>query len=221
MADRDCALCGAPARPPYRAPAAEMAPDLDLRPGEPARSTMRFWIQHCSGCGACAPDLTVLPLAARAVLDSPAYAVPDGPAAPFLRWATIAEATEQQPAAAEAMLQAAWIADDTGLPADARTWRRAAIALWGAPSAAEDALRQADILRRAGDFAAATVLLNGVHPQDDSVRAILAFQRDRIAVQDDARHSLSSALRPPARRPHASHGRAPAPRSLWSRLFGA
>ena len=54
---------------------------------------------------------------------------------------------------------------------------------------------------------------------DENSAALLAFQRDRIAARDPARHMISSALRPPARRPHVTHGRAEAT-GFWGRLFG-
>lgn len=220
MAERECALCGAPARLPYRAPPAEMAPDLDMRPGEPARSTMRFWIQTCTRCGASAPDLTALPAAARAVMEGPAFAACRGtePADAFLRWAVIARGCGQRAAAAEAMLQAAWLLDDAGQ--DGSAWRLAAIEDWGAPDGPQATLRQADVLRRAGQFDKAAALLERGLPKDESVDAIAAYQHGLIAAGDRGPHSIASALRPPARRPHASHKAAPAKQGFWARLRG-
>ena len=220
MTQRACALCGTPARPPFRTPQAEMAPDLDLRPGEPARSTMRFWIQTCSQCGASAPDLSALPESARAVLDRPDYrALSDGGIAEgFLRWAAIAAQCGQTNDAAEATLQAAWVRDDAGQ--DGAELRLAAIALWGVPDGPQAAVRQADVLRRAGAFDRAGAMLDQVGPGDEGASAIKAFQRELIAAQDRGRHSIASALRPPARRPHASHGATEAKRSFWARLRG-
>ena len=220
MTERTCALCGNPTRPPFRAPSAEMAPDLDLRPGEPARSTMRFWIQTCSQCGASAPDLAALPESARAVVEGPDYGVPrnTGMADGFLRWAAIAERCGQTNAAAEATLQAAWVLDDAGQ--DGAKLRLAAVKLWGPPNGPQAALRQADVLRRAGAFDRATALLDQVGPGDEGMSAILAFQRQLIVTQDRGRHSIATALRPPARRPHASHGATEAKRGFWARLRG-
>ena len=43
-----CAVCGGPARPPFRAPRPpELSPDMDMRPGESVRSTLRDWVQGC------------------------------------------------------------------------------------------------------------------------------------------------------------------------------
>ena len=64
-----CGVCGGPARPAFRAPQPEIAPDLDMRPGEPARSTLRDWVQVCPRCGAAAPDLSALPPTAHAVVE--------------------------------------------------------------------------------------------------------------------------------------------------------
>ena len=54
-----CGVCGTESRhPPFRPPPPEQAPDLDLRPGEPVRSSMARWLQQCPACGYAAPDIT-------------------------------------------------------------------------------------------------------------------------------------------------------------------
>lgn len=227
-----CAICGAPVRPPFRAPPAELAPDLDLRPGEPTRSTLPNWIATCRRCGASAPNLSVMPDGAGDLVRSAGYKtlrVP-GPAMPALRWAYLCEHLGRRAEAAEATLQAAWALDDAGQ--DAAEVRRRAVALWGEPEGTEDTLRLIDMLRRAGDLGAAearAATLDGA-AQDENTAAILAFQRARIAEGDTGRHMISSALRPPARRPHVMHGqdrthgqgrtRGQAGASVWGRLFG-
>lgn len=137
---------------------------------------------------------------------------------PFLRWAMICEQTGDPVAAAEATLHAAWALDDAG--EDAAELRRRAVTLFGAPDGLEAALRLIDMLRRAGDFAAAAARANSLSPAalDENSAAILAFQRERIAAADPARHMISSALRPPARRPHVTHGRNQET-GFWKRLF--
>ena len=220
MTERVCALCGAPARQPFWVPPAEMAPDLDLRPGEPARSTMRFWIQTCGQCGASAPDLTALPATARAVVDGAAYTAlrGTGVADGFLRWTAIARGCGLMADAGEATLHAAWVLDDAGQ--DGAALRLAAIDYWGPPDGPQAALRQADVLRRAGAFDRAAALLDQVGPGDEATSAILAFQRGLLVAQDCGRHSIATALRPPARRPHSSHGTAPEKQGFWTRLRG-
>ena len=209
-----CAICGTRCRPPFRAPAAELAPDLDGRPGEPARSTLPRWVALCSGCGAAAPDLAALPPTAVAIVGEDAYrAEPDR----FLRWSRLAPDPQ---AAAEAILQAAWLREDQNQ--DAADLRRRAAADWHG-----DPLRRVDILRRAGALSEAAGLADTIAGLDEDGNRILAFQRDRIAASDTARHAISSALRPPARTPHVSHVQKPTPATkppgkpgLLSRLFG-
>ena len=46
-----------------------MAPDLDGRPGEPARSTLPRWVQVCPACNAAARDLSFLAPGAAATSD--------------------------------------------------------------------------------------------------------------------------------------------------------
>lgn len=225
---RACAVCGTPARPPFRAPPPELAPDLDLRPGEPTRSTLPRWVATCRRCGASGPDLAALPAAAGAVVRSDAYRAlrTPGPAMPFLRWALICREAGDSAGAAEATLQAAWALDDAG--EDAAALRREAAALWGEPGDPESALRLVDVLRRAGEFAPALARADAVAEPDENTARILAFQRERIAEADRGRHTIASALRPPARTPHVTHGkpvahgaaREAARGGFWRRLFG-
>jgi len=138
---------------------------------------------------------------------------------PLLRWALICEQAGDAEGAAEATLHAAWALDDAGQ--DAAGLRRRAAALFGAPEGPEAALRLVDILRRAGDFTAASARAGELDLEalDENSAAILMFQRDRIAAGDAARHMISSVLRPPARRPHVTHGRTQET-GFWGRLFG-
>ncbi len=119
---------------------------------------------------------------------------------------------------AEALLQAAWAADDAG--ADASALRRKVAALWEDAADTRIALRRLDVLRRAGLFDEAGRWAERIADRalDDTARAVLAFQRGRIAARDSARHSIGSALPPPAHAPHVTHVRRTAP-GLWQRLF--
>lgn len=205
-----CGVCGALCPTAFRVPPAELAPDLDGRPGEPARSTLKRWVATCRSCGAAAPDLAALPLEAGAIVRSPAYAAEPSP---FLRWAMICDARGDRAAQAEAVLQAAWRAEDDG--ADAAPLRRRAAALWQG-----DALRLIDILRRAGAFDPARAAIAALGQLDEAAARIVDFERKRIDAGDAARYAISSALRPPARTPHVAHGpKKPSPGFL-GRLFG-
>ena len=208
-----CALCGSPAPSPFRAPAQEGSPDLDGRPGEPTRSTLRRWVLSCANCRACAPDLADIPEAGRDIVQTEHYRkLPS----PFLRWAALVSGT---PAEAEALLQAAWYEEDAGR--DATELRRRSATAWPAPADAEAALRLADIQRRADLLAEAARTLDRFPPgADETAGRIAAFERARITAGDTGRHLLSSALRPPARTPHVAHGKQAAG-GFWARLLGS
>lgn len=217
--DRHCALCGADAPPSFCPPAPESAPDLDLRPGEPTRSTLPDWLQTCARCSAAAPDLAALPAAALPVVESAPYRalITEGPdyALAFLRWAMICNRVGDRRTAAEAMLQAAWAADDAADSINAARWRAEAAFLWGEPADAETALRRIDALRCAAEFGAADAAATRLEGRglDATGSAVLAFQRDRINRRDIGRHLVTTAVRPSERRP-------PTAPNLLGRLFG-
>ncbi len=223
MSVGSCAACGIAVPAPYRAPAAELAPDLDLRPGEPTRSTLAQWLQTCPGCGATAPDVSRLYGTAAAIVAAPGYRRVTGPdyALPFLRWAMLCQEAGDARQAGEATLQAAWAADDAGDTANAILWRQQAAAAWALSENFEILLRRIDALRRAEDFSTAegaAAQLSAQRP-DVTTAQILAFQRARIKARDAGRHLLSSALRPPAHTPHVAHGKARG-KGFFARLLG-
>jgi hypothetical protein len=224
MNEAVCGACGAAVRAPFRAPQPEIAPDLDMRPGEPSRSTLRDWVQVCPRCGAAAPDLSALPSAARAVAESEEYRMLSTSVLeetlPFRRWALICERTGDRAQQAEALLQAAWAADDAAAMAEPARLRGEVAALWDGTDDVELGLRRLDVLRRAGLFEAAeawATVLSERGP-DDLARSLIAFQRARIRSRDIGRHLISSALPPPSSAPHVSHGKR-ATTGFWSRLL--
>jgi len=224
MNELPCGVCGNPARAVFRAPQPEIAPDLDMRPGEPARSTLRDWIQICPRCGAAAPDLTALPSTAREIVESDEYRMLSTTALeetlPFRRWALICERTGDRSQQAEALLQAAWAADDAAAMSEPARLRTDVAALWADTNDVELGLRRLDVLRRAGQFEAAaswaaTLTERGA---DELAAKIIEFQRARIEQRDIGRHLISSVLPPPSHAPHVSHGKR-ATTGFWSRLL--
>ncbi|MBI0433323.1 hypothetical protein [Roseomonas sp. KE0001] len=232
-----CAVCGGESRqPPFRPGPPEQAPDLDLRPGEPLRGTMARWLQQCPHCSYAAPDIgRAHPAAAEAVAAAPFRALITETSHPllarrFLAWAHVLEETGALHAAAEATLHAAWVADDMNRPDLAASWRLEAVALWrsGPPLDAEQTVRVIDALRRAEAWedAAATVegLLASQPPE--AVAQVTALERRLVAARDAGRHTMASALPPPARRPHVAQqriGRRATGEGLWSwlrQIFG-
>lgn len=230
-----CGVCGAESRQPaFRAGPPEQAPDLDLRPGPPLRGSMARWLQQCPHCGYAAPDICQAhPAAAQAVGAANFRALLNDASHPplarrFLAWALVLEETGALHAAAEATLQAAWVADDLAKPDLARLWRLEAVALWRSGPAldSEQQVRVVDALRRAEAWDDATATARGLldQGQPESVAQVLALELRLIEAGDTRRHSVASALPPPARRPHVSHQssvkRGEGLRGWLKRLFG-
>lgn len=222
-----CAVCGAIVRPEFRAPVAELSPDLDFRPGEPARSTLRQWVAVCSGCGAAAPDLTSLtPADAEIVRNDPEYAALRSQAPAFARnfllWALLSQHRGDAWSTAEALLHAAWAADDEPDADWAQVWRNQAADLWPGSREVRTRLCLIDITRRAGDFTRAAVVAEALmeEPLDDPSAAVVEFQRRLIAERETGRQLLSSALRPPAARPHVSYNQSQQADGALSGAFG-
>lgn len=217
---RVCGCCGAEAKAAFVAPPADTSPDLDMRPGEPARGTLRRWVNTCAFCEAVAPDLSLLTHAAKVAMSAPGYFALKAPRAvlPFLRWSMLCKPEER----AEALLWAAWAAEDAGETDLARSLRAQAAGCWPTPMPLSAALRLVDVLRRAGDLAGAraqAAVLDDV-ALDEGQKAVLAYQRQLIAAGDTGRHLLSSALPQPARRPHVAQTGASAKKGggFWSWL---
>ena len=224
MTETKCGACGAAARSAFRAPQPDIAPDLDMRPGEPARSTLPDWIQVCPGCGAAAPDLAALPSSALAVVKSDDYRMLSTTVLeetlPFRRWALICERIGDRAQQAEALLQAAWAADDAAAMTEPAKLRAEVAVLWADTTDVELGLRRLDVLRRAGHFEAADAWAKVMTERglDELAGLIVRFQRARIAAWDIGRHLISSALPPPSHAPHVSHGKR-ATTGFWSRLL--
>ena len=220
---KTCGICGTPCREPFRAPPAETAPDLDLRPGEPTRSTLQQWVATCRGCGATAAELPALAPRLRSVVEDPAYRALGGAGAElaFQRQAMLCEPGAER---AQALLEAAWALDDQD--GDAKPMRQRVMSEWGEPATMQDGLRLVDVCRRTGAMDAARhraeALLRTAEPGGTD-EAVLRYQLGLIAARDEKRHLLSSALRPPARTPHVTHGsgtKRGEKRGLWQRLTG-
>lgn len=208
-----CAACGAVSGQimpvsASAAPAPDSAPDFDTRPGEPARSTLRSWVQQCPGCGYAAGSLAELADGVREIVLSAEYQrlVRDpelpAPARPFLCYADILERLEAYPDAGWCALHAAWACDDVSEEVAARGCRARAIELWkrgktlGAgfmDSHEEEFAVVADVYRRLGQFEearmACNVALDG-SPLSSGIDAMLRRQLVLIARRDRFAHSM-------------------------------
>ena len=103
--------------------------DLDTRPPEMKRSTMRAWIQRCPSCRYCSRQAATFDDQLRLFIDGPAHrsqladaSYPEL-ASTFICAAMLSEAIGRRDDAGWAYLHAAWTLDDANKDDLARSWR--------------------------------------------------------------------------------------------------
>lgn len=187
------------------------SPDLDTRPPEAQRSTMRAWVHRCPGCGYCSRSPSRFDESLRATLQSEAYravltdtSIPEL-AGSFAAVSLLSDAAGQRRDAGWSLLHAAWACDDAELEVQAASLRgRAAdrfLASLGdpGPSGEQPGSREAitvDCLRRSGRFAEALQLIEVGLAKDygDIIHAVLRLQRVLVTAEDTAGHLLDEAF---------------------------
>lgn len=175
------------------------APDLDFRPAEMLRGTMRYWIMVCPHCGYAAKKLSCRPRVRRDTL-AQIYARADASlpklAYAFQKHALHRAHRKDTAEAIQSLLWAAWVCDDKGTQAQARSMRQACLWLTRRYMArCPTSHRQryltlsADLMRRTGDFEAVL----GLDTQDArltaATRDLLACQQKLARKGDTAAHS--------------------------------
>ena len=189
-------------------------PDLDLRPGEMARSTLPYQVAECKKCHYCAPDIAAKPKseAAKKAIAQPMPG--DGLADRFARAGEIIRAeAEANSGDAEKtamrylhsgmfFLRAAWACDDDGKQAEAVKYRRLSATELEKTLALCDKARSvgewrtaillvlSDACRRAGDFERAEKAAKQVPSDRKQERAIADFQLELCRKKDTGRHTL-------------------------------
>ena len=188
------------------------APDLDLRPGEMARSTLRYQVMECKKCHYCAADISEKP-ESEAAKKAIARPMPgDKLADRFARAAEIVRAeaeavTGNEEAAGKnhcvaglLFLRAAWSSDDDNNAAAAVKYRReCATELEKAIAIKEKqdgelprgmTLMLCDVYRRAGDFAQAERAAKRVLTSKTREQRIAEFQLELCRQKKTDRHTL-------------------------------
>ncbi len=204
------------APPPFRAPPPEGPPDLDGRPGEPARSTLPRWLQTCRGCAGRARRIWRPGCGighAWSAARPTGHAVKRRSALGDARW----RARRARPR------RCCRQPGRSRMPAVTRSTCAVVPRRCGRPAGdPESALRLADVQRRAGllDAAAATLGQLAAGPG----RRCGAHRRVRAGAHGCAVTpgvtAMSSAVRPPSRTPHVTHGKRVAAGGFWSRFLG-
>lgn len=205
-----CALCEEQTLLPLLTSTSSFGPpDLDLRPTEPARSSIFAWVHRCSSCGYCAASIDEATPYTREVVESIAYrallgysALPEL-ARSFLCSSLVFEKRGEDAAAARSAIEAAWACDDEGAVAEAARCRLLAVQLLRESESEGDALFDdpytehaviVDLLRRAERFE------DAVEEADESlveaqgeIAAVLEFSRTLALARDSGTYTLEDA----------------------------
>jgi len=178
--------------------------DLDTRPPEMKRSTMRYWVQVCPNCNYVSGDIEdPLPCSAD-FLSSEEYARFDeiAPrselAKTFLLKARISDMTKDDLEAFWDYLHAAWASDD----AEDKHWSskarlEALTRLAALPGDKVDNalnLIRADLLRKTRQFDILVKEYSDVSYNDDLLNSIIAFQIKKAVAEDDSTYLVSDAM---------------------------
>ncbi|MBQ3396615.1 MAG: hypothetical protein IJG34_10575 [Synergistaceae bacterium] len=187
--------------------------DLDLRPPEMQRSTMRYWVQECPECGYVSSEISDETQIASEFLKSNEYIscgginFKSGLAKRFYRQYMILIHDKDIRAAMFALLHSAWSCDDAKDKVNAKICREKAIPLAAklAGAALHDSeninMIRADMMRRAGQFEELireyeSVKMKGNARNDpELLNNILRFQIERAREHDDKCYTVKEAMK--------------------------
>lgn len=140
---------------------AEGVPDMDLRPPEPHRCTMEYWVMECPECGYCNGSIETALNTDKSYLDSKEYKAVGGLetenplVSKFVRKALVCLKNRDYAEAVQSYLYGAWVCDDTDNVETAKECRTEALSIMENSKVIEDVnfyLLRADLLRRNGQF---------------------------------------------------------------------
>ena len=182
------------------------SPDLDMRPPEMMRSTMRWWIQECPHCGYVAEDIGDSCGVATEWLKSEVYKTCDGRsfksdlAARFYKNYLTNLVYGSKRKAFYAALHAAWACDDAQDVSNAIHCRSCALQaldkMTSTPRVAEELLVvKADLLRRTERFDNLIEEYQSIRLRSDLLNQIIAFEVERAKANDTARYTVDDVNR--------------------------
>lgn len=178
--------------------------DLDTRPAEMMRSTMRAWVQECPNCGYVASKLTDRPKLAPEFFQTPNFVSCDGIpfasdlAKRFYKLYLVKREEKDARNAYWSALQAAWASDDADDDANAVKCRRLALEqletlVAQAPNAVNLLVMRLDLLRRASEFDKVQELGASIKPEEELLAKVVAFELALAAKSDAARYTVADA----------------------------
>ncbi|MCR5794058.1 MAG: hypothetical protein K6G61_01750 [Solobacterium sp.] len=180
--------------------------DLDTRPPQMARSTMRYWVEECPACGYASDDISSPAGVPSSFLQSEPYRTYDGIgfqsrlAGKFYRQYMIQSELDDAEEAFWSVLHCAWACDDYEDTDNAKRCREEAVRLADrlllTDSEDRDDLMvmRADLLRRSGHFDHVIHDYAQYRTDDETFNAILRFQIRKAAEQDDGCYVTDDAL---------------------------
>lgn len=196
-----CSVCGKPSQHEVIAesPAPAGSPDLDLRPAEPHRSFIKYWVTECPHCGYCETMLDMPIDFERSYLETEEYkscagkTAAQGLTAQFIRQALVRTRNHNYPAALQSYVYAAWSCDDEGNAELAKECRLSAVRLMNEHKSAFDehpdlSVLKADLLRRSGEFAAVISDYSDWKSPSQLMNAIVGYEVELAKKQDDTVH---------------------------------
>lgn len=157
-------------------------PDLDMRPDEPHRSYIKYWVMECPHCGYCNASIDIPAEFTKEYPMSDRYRKPgDDLAGRLLKMSFSCEKSKVYNEAVKSALYAAWVCDDEGDEEKADQCRRAALKVYDTHKAAlsEDqniVLLAADLMRRCGDFERVIREYSGKYFPSPLYRLIAAYE---------------------------------------------
>lgn len=157
-----CSVCGSESKHTVITKIqANGAPDMDLRPPAPHRSTMEYWVMECPECHYCNGSIDIPLKADKSYLDSDEYKTLDGLktenplVSKFVRKAIVCMKNKDYKEAVQSYLYGAWVCDDNHNIETGLECRKKALNIIENSTILDDdnfLLLRADLLRRTGQF---------------------------------------------------------------------
>ena len=180
------------------------SPDLDLRPPEMQRSTMKWWIQECPHCGYVSTSIEDETNISIEYLNSYEYCTCSNNsfkselAEKFYKYYKINLSDNNEEDAFYAILHAAWSCDDIGDTDNAIYCRKLAIAEIEKIIENNDnetlKVQKADLFRRAGLFDALIENYNPLDFEDEILQKIISFQIQKSIEKDSSVYTVANAI---------------------------
>ena len=187
------------------------SPDLDTRPPEMKRSTIKVDIQRCPTCGYCSPDLSKCNKNTKDIVDSQKYKsiinddlIPEN-ASSYLALSYEYEHNNQLSGSIWSAIHASWICDDDQNFEASIKCRKHAISLIGKANSQAELLSSQtgateaisiDLMRRVGMFQEAQKLVSQTKEKelDELIFKVIDYEEKLIEMNDIESHTISEAL---------------------------